>query len=101
MSGHVQPEWPVTFSRNGRSRSSGISGHDGPETQYRRRFATLPIRSPTKKSRLPPAETERTPPQITRLLPDESCDFTVVVHLRDAGHDVVSIVEQMPDVQDE
>ncbi len=29
--GHLPAESAVTFGRNGRSRSSGISGHDGPE----------------------------------------------------------------------
>jgi len=29
--GHVQSESPVTFVRNGRSRSIGMSGHDGSE----------------------------------------------------------------------
>jgi hypothetical protein len=29
--GHLRAESAVTFGRNGRSRSSGISGHDGPE----------------------------------------------------------------------
>ena len=36
-----------------------------------------------------------------RLLADESCDFTVVVGVRNAGHDVVSIAERMPGVEDE
>ena len=36
-----------------------------------------------------------------RLLADESCDFTVVVGVRVAGHDVVSIAERMPGVEDE
>ena len=36
-----------------------------------------------------------------RLVADESCDFTVVVGARGAGHDVVSITELMPGVEDE
>lgn len=36
-----------------------------------------------------------------RLVADESCDFTVVIGVRDAGHDVVSVTEQMPGVEDE
>lgn len=36
-----------------------------------------------------------------RLLADESCDFAVVVGVRVAGHDVVSIAERMPGVEDE
>ncbi|MHB1540301.1 MAG: DUF5615 family PIN-like protein [Steroidobacteraceae bacterium] len=36
-----------------------------------------------------------------RLLADESSDFTVVVGVRVAGHDVVSIAERMPGVEDE
>jgi predicted nuclease of predicted toxin-antitoxin system len=36
-----------------------------------------------------------------RLLADESCDFTVVVGVRVAGHDVVSIAERMHGVEDE
>lgn len=36
-----------------------------------------------------------------RLLADESCDFTVVIGVRVAGHDVVSIVEQLSGVEDE
>lgn len=40
-------------------------------------------------------------PESMRLVADESCDFTVVVGARDAGHDVVSIAEHMPGVDDE
>ena len=29
--GHDETESPVTFPRNGRSRSNGMAGHDGPE----------------------------------------------------------------------
>lgn len=36
-----------------------------------------------------------------RLVADESCDFSVVVAVRAAGHDVVSIMEAMPSVDDE
>jgi len=36
-----------------------------------------------------------------RLVADEGCDFTVVVGVRGAGHDVVSIAERMPGVEDE
>ena len=36
-----------------------------------------------------------------RLVADESCDFSVVVGVRAAGHDVVSIMEQMSGVDDE
>ena len=36
-----------------------------------------------------------------RLVADESCDFSVVVAVRAAGHDVVSIMEAMPGVDDE
>ena len=35
-----------------------------------------------------------------RLVADESCDFAVVVGVRGAGHDVVSIAERMPGVED-
>ncbi len=36
-----------------------------------------------------------------RLVADENCDFSVVVDLRLAGYDVVSITEQMPGADDE
>jgi hypothetical protein len=36
-----------------------------------------------------------------RLVADESCDFSVVVGVRAAGHDVVSITELMSGVDDE
>jgi len=36
-----------------------------------------------------------------RLVADESCDFSVVAAVRAAGHDVVSIMEAMPGVDDE
>ncbi|MGH9202788.1 MAG: DUF5615 family PIN-like protein, partial [Vicinamibacterales bacterium] len=36
-----------------------------------------------------------------RFLADESCDFTVVRALREAGHDVTSIAEISPGVDDE
>ena len=36
-----------------------------------------------------------------RLVADESCDFSVVVAVRATGHDVVSIMEAMPGVDDE
>jgi predicted nuclease of predicted toxin-antitoxin system len=36
-----------------------------------------------------------------RLVADESCDFSVVVAVRTAGHDVLSIMEAMPGVTDE
>lgn len=36
-----------------------------------------------------------------RLVADESCDFAVVVGVRTAGHDVVSITERMPGAEDE
>jgi predicted nuclease of predicted toxin-antitoxin system len=36
-----------------------------------------------------------------RLVADESCDFSVVVGLRAAGHDVTSITELMSGVNDE
>ena len=36
-----------------------------------------------------------------RLVADESCDFTVIIGVRDAGHDVVSVTERMPGVEDE
>lgn len=36
-----------------------------------------------------------------RLLADESCDFSVVVGVRSAGHDVTSIMELMSGVDDE
>ena len=36
-----------------------------------------------------------------RLVADENCDFSVVVDLRLAGYDVVSITERMPGTDDE
>jgi len=36
-----------------------------------------------------------------RLVADESCDFSVVIGVRAAGHDVVSITERMSGVEDE
>lgn len=36
-----------------------------------------------------------------RLVADESCDFSVVVGVRAAGHEVVSITEQMSGIEDE
>jgi predicted nuclease of predicted toxin-antitoxin system len=36
-----------------------------------------------------------------RLVADESCDFSIVIGVRFAGHDVVSITETMPGVDDE
>jgi len=36
-----------------------------------------------------------------RFLADESCDFTVVKALRNAGHDITSIAEINPGVDDE
>lgn len=36
-----------------------------------------------------------------RLLADESCDFTVVRALRTAGHDVIAVIEVMPEAEDE
>ncbi len=36
-----------------------------------------------------------------RLVADESCDFSVVAAVRAASHDVVSIMEAMPGVDDE
>jgi predicted nuclease of predicted toxin-antitoxin system len=36
-----------------------------------------------------------------RLVADESCDFSVVVGVRAAGHDVVAITELMSGVEDE
>jgi predicted nuclease of predicted toxin-antitoxin system len=36
-----------------------------------------------------------------RLVADESCDFSIVLAIRAAGHDVVSIMETMPGVDDE
>ena len=35
-----------------------------------------------------------------QLVADESCDFTVVVGLRNAGHDVISIAETMRGAED-
>jgi predicted nuclease of predicted toxin-antitoxin system len=35
-----------------------------------------------------------------RLVADENCDFSVVIDLRSAGYDVVSIAEQMPGADD-
>ncbi len=39
--------------------------------------------------------------RFVRLVADENCDFSVVVDLRLAGYDVVSITEQMPGADDE
>jgi predicted nuclease of predicted toxin-antitoxin system len=36
-----------------------------------------------------------------RFLADESCDFTVVAVLRNAGHDVLSVTEMMPGAEDD
>jgi predicted nuclease of predicted toxin-antitoxin system len=36
-----------------------------------------------------------------RLVADENCDFSVVIDLRAAGYDVVSITEQMAGADDE
>ena len=36
-----------------------------------------------------------------RLVADENCDFSVVIDLRAAGYDVVSITELMPGADDE
>lgn len=36
-----------------------------------------------------------------RFLADESCDFSVVVALRAAGHDVFAVVEIQPGAEDE
>jgi predicted nuclease of predicted toxin-antitoxin system len=36
-----------------------------------------------------------------RLVADESCDFSIVIGVRSAGHDVVSITETMSGVDDE
>lgn len=36
-----------------------------------------------------------------RLVADESCDFSVVVGVRSAGHDVIAIAELMSSVDDE
>jgi predicted nuclease of predicted toxin-antitoxin system len=36
-----------------------------------------------------------------RLVADESCDFSVVVGVRGAGHDVIAIAESMSGVDDE
>ena len=36
-----------------------------------------------------------------RLVADESCDFSVVVGVRGAGHDVIAIAELMPGIADE
>lgn len=36
-----------------------------------------------------------------RLVAGESCDFAVVSAVRSAGHDVISIAEQMPGAEDE
>ena len=36
-----------------------------------------------------------------RLVADESCDFSVVIGLRAAGHDVVAITETMRGAEDE
>src|SRR5204863_8102227 len=38
---------------------------------------------------------------VVRLVADESCDFTLVVGLRAAGHDVVAITETMSGADDE
>ena len=35
-----------------------------------------------------------------RFLADESCDFTIVRVLRDAGHDVLSVMEERPGISD-
>lgn len=35
-----------------------------------------------------------------RFLADESCDFGVVRALRDAGHDVLSVMEERPGITD-
>ena len=35
-----------------------------------------------------------------QFLADESCDFTVVLALRAAGHDVVAIAESRPGITD-
>jgi predicted nuclease of predicted toxin-antitoxin system len=39
--------------------------------------------------------------RFVRLVADENCDFSVVVDLRLAGYDVVSITERMPGADDE
>jgi hypothetical protein len=36
-----------------------------------------------------------------RLVADENCDFAIVIDLRSAGHDVVSIAEAMAGADDE
>ena len=36
-----------------------------------------------------------------RILADESCDFSVVIGVRAAGHDVVAITEKMSGAKDE
>jgi predicted nuclease of predicted toxin-antitoxin system len=35
-----------------------------------------------------------------RILADESCDFSVVLALRAAGHDVVAVAEAAPTIED-
>jgi predicted nuclease of predicted toxin-antitoxin system len=36
-----------------------------------------------------------------RLIADERCDFTIVVHLRAAGYDVLAVIETMAGASDE
>ncbi len=51
--GHLPAESAVTFGRNGRSRSSGISGHDGPENALGRGGELERLSGRTEILRLP------------------------------------------------
>jgi len=58
-----------------------------------------PIPSRTRRSFWPPLI--RPGAGVVRLVADESCDFTLVVGLRAAGHDVVAITEAISGADDE
>src|SRR5205823_14341450 len=58
-----------------------------------------PMPSRTRRSFWPPLI--RPGAGVVRLVADESCDFTLVVGLRAAGHDVVAITETMSGADDE
>ena len=65
-----------------------------------RPFDTLPAPWHTKKS-YSARPAERPAPTVMRLVADESCDISVIVGVRGAGHDVIAIAELMSGIDDE